>query len=593
MANDNNLLIIENGVVKGFKSEVSKNVKDKITELTIPSEVTAIETAALSNLKELVKVSLPEGLKRIGNSTFHGCKKLKSIIIPEGVERLGKTAFGDCRELETVVLPQTITSLGSSVFSECKAIKSINIPKNFVQFDISDYITGWEKLESIEIPDTFTEIHPSFFTGCHSLKTIQLPDTITKIGNNAFEYCKSLKNINLPEGITEIPDYAFRDCCSLETIKLPDSIIKIGNSAFFNCSSLEKISLPETVIEIGQSAFEQCSSLKALNIPQKTKNLPDNFCSGCTMLESIEIPDGVESIGERAFVFCKNLRSVKLSSTIKKIALTAFDGCDSIIEVSGITEELKQKCRKNHYHELKLPPHYVNYNTQHVLMDMIEGDIGIQEVEFPKGRKRLDSNMRKELFGNNAKLYKVIVPDTFTEIGELAFSSTKLISITFEEGLKKINHAAFLCCNHLSALVLPKGVEKIAEGAFAECKNLTQIIINEGPEKILINSFSGSPLKCLELPQSVKTISWDNNEYHSWHDPKYNWEIRGTLMDSLEYIYIPLSVKTMEGSFPHMKESLCPIRYEGTKEDWEKIEMPDSLRNKFTSKKMTFQEKRG
>ena len=378
----------------------------------------------------------------------------------------------------------------------------------------------------------------------------------------------------------------------LKTIKLPDSIKKIENNAFANCSSLENISLPNTVVEIGHDAFAHCSSLKALNIPQKTKNLPENFCSGCTMLESIEIPEGVESIEKRAFVLCKNLRSVKLSSTINKIDLTAFDGCDSIIEVLGITEELKQKCRKNHYEELKLPPYWVNYNTQHVLMDMIEGDIGIQEVEFPKGRKRLDSNMTEKFLGSRSKLYKVIVPDTFTEIGDLAFSSTKLISITFEEGLKKINHAAFLCCNHLSALVLPKGVEKIAEGAFAECKKLTQIIINEGPEKILINSFSGSPLKCLELPQSVKIISWDNNEYHSWHDPKYNWEIRGTLMDSLEYIYIPLSVKKMEGSFPRMKESLCPIRYEGTKEDWNKIEMPDTLKKKFTSKKMTFLAKR-
>ena len=63
-------------------------------------------------------------------------------------------------------------------------------------------------------------------------------------------------------------------------------------------------------------------------------------------------------------------------------------------------------------------------------------------------------------------------------------------------------------------------------------------------------------------------------------------------MDSLEYIYIPLSVKKMEGSFPRMKESLCPIRYEGTKEDWNKIEMPDTLKKKFTSKKMTFLAKR-
>ena len=52
-------------------------------------------------------------------------------------------------------------------------------------------------LESIELPDSVTEIEYAAFMHCTSLQLIVIPDSVTTIGESAFQDCLNLKSITI------------------------------------------------------------------------------------------------------------------------------------------------------------------------------------------------------------------------------------------------------------------------------------------------------------------------------------------------------------------------------------------------------------
>ena len=63
----------------------------------------------------------------------------------------------------------------------------------------------------------------------------------TVIGEGAFKDCTSLESIDIPNSVTEIDGYAFGGCTSLESIDIPNSVTEIGEVAFEGCTSLKSI----------------------------------------------------------------------------------------------------------------------------------------------------------------------------------------------------------------------------------------------------------------------------------------------------------------------------------------------------------------
>ena len=65
-------------------------------------------------------------------------------------------------------------------------------------------LSGYEKMENVEIPDTMSVISYAMFEKCSNLTKIQLPNSITKIEDSAFYECKKLKKIIIPTRVTSI-----------------------------------------------------------------------------------------------------------------------------------------------------------------------------------------------------------------------------------------------------------------------------------------------------------------------------------------------------------------------------------------------------
>ena len=144
-----------------------------------------------------------------------------------------------------------------------------------------------------------------------------------------FEFV-SLQSINIPESVTEIGEYAFGDCIDLKKIHIPSSIKKIGIGAFSGCG-LEQITvdnnnplfdsrddcnaiiskddnrliigckntiIPLTVTIIGSFAFESCE-IEEITIPNNIIKIEDYAFSNCSKLEIIYIPKGERSKFEK------------------------------------------------------------------------------------------------------------------------------------------------------------------------------------------------------------------------------------------------------------------------------------------------------
>jgi hypothetical protein len=89
--------------------------------------------------------------------------------------------------------------------------------------------------------DKRINIIPGMFANCQKLHSIIIPDSVTEIGDSAFSDCTSLTSVEIPDSVTTIGGEAFRDCDSLTSIVIPDSVTWIGYDAFYYCNSLATV----------------------------------------------------------------------------------------------------------------------------------------------------------------------------------------------------------------------------------------------------------------------------------------------------------------------------------------------------------------
>lgn len=190
-------------------------------------------------------------------------KNTKVRYLSESVWRILKKHQEICSFLETEQI-NYIDGLVKRALDFCKKDLTEYVVTDGTPKISDDAFANFEKLKTLLIPDSVTEIGIRAFENCPELENISLSKSLTKIPKNAFYGCKSLKSIVIPEGVAEIETLAFAECTSLESVSLPKSLKKIGDEAFYNCINLENIEPPDNV-ENGSRVFAGCTKLKSKN----------------------------------------------------------------------------------------------------------------------------------------------------------------------------------------------------------------------------------------------------------------------------------------------------------------------------------------
>lgn len=102
--------------------------------------------------------------------------------------------------------------------------------------------------------EPLTSITWDYFYNSDRLETVMLPESVTDIGMVAFAMSTSLITIDMP-GVVRIDYQAFDSSGLSGELILPDTVEEIGGFAFFNCKGLQRIVLPEKVKRLGEGAF--------------------------------------------------------------------------------------------------------------------------------------------------------------------------------------------------------------------------------------------------------------------------------------------------------------------------------------------------
>ncbi len=314
-----------------------------------------------------------------------------------------------------------------------------------------------------------------------SLTTVMIPKTyygnkITAIGNGAFENNSTIQYVYLTSNITEIGEYAFCRCTSLINVYNTSNINTLGEYCFAKSNNLDKFSGGNIEI-IPYGAFLGCSYLTAFDFETVTEVESYAFkSSGLTNLYNL---DTLEIIGEGAFIEtkmssfkagsslkviddyafndCPNLHSFVLSSSVRYVGADIVDGC-----VIGYTT-----LNDNQYIGTSSNPYFLLYKSNSTAT---------------KGSISSDCYIIGGFaFEDNASLKTIAIPDNVMSIGKMAFANCdNLYKVTFSEdsNLRNIGQCAF-ASTAITSITLPYNIEVLAFGAFTYTNLKSFTVLNQ------------------------------------------------------------------------------------------------------------------
>ncbi|MBR5295996.1 MAG: leucine-rich repeat protein, partial [Clostridia bacterium] len=328
--------------VTTIKSSVFEDC-DKLTEVVVSSQVSAIVYRTFASCASLEKIDLPEGLVSIEFQAFEDTPALKSIDLPETLEHIGESAFR-YSGLTSLVVPDSVETIEWSAFyaTDIETLDLGNGVKNIYSSAFAN-----TPVTSVTLPDSLTFLGDSAFYNCRSLKELTIGSGLGGFLGSTFENT-AIENLFIPSNIVAIYGNAFANS-AISSLTLSEGVEYIGESVFYNCNNLESVHIPASVQQMYGDTFGSCDSLNTLTVAAGNVNyhsagncvivtdkkllffgcggsvIPDDGSVvdineyafyDCDGLVEIVIPDSVESIGTRAFEYCDNLYYVVIGDSV-------------------------------------------------------------------------------------------------------------------------------------------------------------------------------------------------------------------------------------------------------------------------------------
>ncbi len=235
--------------------------------------------------------------------------KTKSVVIKDGINIVGEAAFSDFLNVETVELPESITEIKCDAF---------------------DYNL---KLKNINLPESLKTIGEGAFGSCRKLEISEMPKNVKRIGKGAFEDCQTIKKFTFPNKVRKIEIGVMGDNRNLRDVRLSSNATRICGSAFYNCKKLKVLDIPKSVTRVAMSAFAG-SGLKKIILPENVKRI-DNGDYGHKVFKK-----------RYRLLPTKNLRVIEIhSKKVKKIEKNSFGGLSRKVVIK-VPKSVKKKYTK-------------------------------------------------------------------------------------------------------------------------------------------------------------------------------------------------------------------------------------------------------
>ena len=508
--------------------------------IKLPAKLQTIGKFAFSSSK-FTQIKLPETLVEIQQSAFQG-SQLQSIVIPNSVTKIGQGAFSNSTKLQEVVLSGTLTAIDNSVFT-MTAIKEIVIPEGVKTIGTRAFAgTG---ITSVSLPTTLEKIGDNAFDN-HQLTEAVIPSNVKSIGKYAFRVVQeglsaTLGNLIIEGSLEEIGSQAFAKS-NLTSVVIPSSLTKLNKTAFkggvngdvilytsdknqldektgyypvgagshkvvydvlantgweysdftydkgtvtgwSEAGHVKRLANHKLVLpEVNPDTNDQIIAVAdgAFKIPDgEWEQLKDSIYSPNGM-ETVRLPEKLQTIGKNAFQY-NSLTEVEFGSSLVSIGESAFHG--------------------NRLTSVSLPDNITEVKSGAFATN------DITEIKLSKGV----TVIQQGVFSMNIRLDQIDIPDTVTEIGDMAFAGARLSSLSIPKSVTKIGRKAFHL-HHLTELTIPGNVKEIGDSAFEgtfKAITLKKLTIEEGVEKIGSLAFKEGYLESVTLPESITSMAKD------------------------------------------------------------------------------------
>ena len=408
-------------------------------------------------------------------------------------------AFYDRKELTGIEIPIGLKYIGVGAFYNCEKLESILIPKSVTHIGI-----GYQ-----DFPDYYYGNLPNagLFYNCSNLESILVENgnPVYKSENNCIiriadnTVIAGCKNSIIPDYVEEIADFAFWGC-NIENITIPKSVTKIGNEAFYDCKNLKSIK-----VDKGNPVFTGENN--------------------CLIREA-----------DKTLIFC--CQGAKIPDYVINIEKSAFSGVESIVIPKNVIIKYNNFYR-NFYH------HFRNHNNS------------LRHLEISHGVEEIGAYA----FGFRSGLKSIIIPESVTRIGKMAFHDCSNLEIYvkghtkkpvgWDKGWKQQTKNVFVYWNYKQgendagnavsrsdglkyklinngtayetccapkdingSILVPaaydgKPVLRVGHGTFKNCPLVTDIIISAGITEIGSRAFESnafSRIKSISIPDTVIAI---------------------------------------------------------------------------------------
>lgn len=363
---------------------------------------------------------------------------------------------------------------------------------------------------------------------------IEIPIGITTTSDMNFRTADGYKNLVtavLPEGVTNIAPFMFKAAnkgdSSLVSVSIPSTVTEIGKEAFYRCNKITELVFPEGVESFGNSMLYE-GTVGKINFPSSLKSIGDSaFRSADFGTDTAVLPEGLTTIGDYAFKGSK-ITSVVIPSTFDGNGIQHFMECSNIRSVV---------CR-----------------SSVIATQMFSTCVSIESVILEN-----TVSIGKDAFYSKAAtpLKSLVLPETLTSIGELAFARAGITELVIPASLTEVAGEVFKECKSLQRVVFFGSV--MGKNMFYNCSALTTLVITDKIESFGDGALTGVSSKTFTTFYTgsdydrIKTLMNDATRITSAKCSSYESYVAGT-HEQNQYIFI-------------YDANLCELVYEGHLED--------------------------
>ena len=366
-----------------------------LNRVDLPSTIHVIGKGAFAGNSSLKTIDLPLSLETIGEQAF-AASGLANVTIPKNVTAIDSYAFSQCKSLAWI----SVLGDGSKYASDKYGVLygcTDGVKTSLLQFPIGRGETAYI------IPDTVTEIGRDAFREDPKLQVVLIPSSVTSIGSYAFMNCTSLSTVGMGSGVKSIGTGAFRGCTKLWDVyveggesfydtltvasqnePLQDSnpindcgFGPCGDRVMYFYDGIEKkikilgegkmtdydydmnpsdfgyydpvsAYIGPYVTSVSDYAFWNCDELLLISVDSENTKYEavdgvlfsadgTRLCAypSAVMDGTYTVPDGVTEIAPGAFgETCDNLKKVVLPKSLKTVGYGAFENCDNLANVT-------------------------------------------------------------------------------------------------------------------------------------------------------------------------------------------------------------------------------------------------------------------